>query len=191
MRTKALMIAGLLSLPLSAPVYSQNQAQGQAQNQAQTPPPPKCQTDPGFKDFDFWVGHWSVSARSNGQHAGTNKITRMEGNCMLREEWTSAQGGTGQSMNYYNPVTGKWRQLWVSAGAGGYVIDYEGSLRDGSMVMEGSISYYQQNQAFPFRGTWTPNEDGSVRQFFEQFNPDTKEWQPWFDGLYVHIQKGE
>jgi len=36
-----------------------------------------------------------------------------------------------------------------------------------------------------FRGTWTANADGSMRQFFEQRNPETHEWSVWFDGLYV------
>jgi hypothetical protein len=35
------------------------------------------------------------------------------------------------------------------------------------------------------KGIWTPNADGSVRQFFEQQAPDSQEWTVWFDGLYV------
>lgn len=36
-----------------------------------------------------------------------------------------------------------------------------------------------------FRGTWTPNEDGSVRQFFVQQDTDGGVWKTWFDGLYI------
>ncbi len=151
--------------------------------QSQTPPPSPCKTDPAFKAFDFWVGTWKVSGRQNGQYAGENTISKIEGECALLEEWSGTGGSTGKSVNYYNPVTGKWRQLWLSGGA--YAIDIEGGLKDGSMVLEGTIWYYASNQAVPFRGTWTPNEDGSVRQFFEQESAETGEWQPWFDGLYV------
>ena len=156
----------------------------QAQQQP-APPPILCENDPAFNEFDFWVGDWDVSARNGGQHAGTNKVTKVENSCLIREEWTSVGGGTGQSINYYNPKTKKWRQVWVSAGAGGNLIDYEGGMKDGSMVLEGTITMYVSGNTFPFRGTWTPNEDGSVRQFFEQYDPENKVWNPWFDGLYV------
>lgn len=152
--------------------------------QQASPPPNTCETDPAFRAFDFWVGDWTVKARSSGQHAGTNKISVIEGGCALREEWTNTQGGTGQSLNYYNPSTQKWRQIWVSAGAGGYSIDYDGGVEDGAMKMEGTIFYYAQGTTAPFRGTWTPQTDGSVRQFFEQYNSETEAWQVWFDGLY-------
>ena len=49
-----------------------------------------------------------------------------------KSAWTSIQGGTGSSMNYFDPVERQWRQLWV---AGGYSIDYTGGLNEtGSMV---------------------------------------------------------
>ena len=53
------------------------------------------------------------------------------------------------------------------------------------MVLEGTIYGYGRNQSSPFRGTWTPNEDGTVRQFFELFSADEDKWNPWFDGLYT------
>ncbi len=84
-------------------------------------------------------------------------------------------------MNYYNPNNEKWRQVWV---APGYIIDIEGGLNeDGAMVLKGYISNFGQGER-PFRGTWTPNEDGTVRQFFEQMNTQAGRWDPWFDGLY-------
>jgi len=55
----------------------------------------------------------------------------------------------------------------------------------GSMVLKGKINYYKTGQSNKFRGAWTPNPDGSVRQFFEQFDPESKKWTVWFDGLYV------
>ncbi len=153
--------------------------------QQQTPPPNTCEVDPAFKAWSFWEGDWRVTSRADGTFQGTNKITPVEKGCAFREEWTSANGGTGQSLNYYNPITKKWRQVWVSAGGGGYLIDYDGGLEDGSIKLEGEIFYYSNGKTFPFRGTWTPNEDGTVRQFFEQYNPEKKEWAVWFDGLYA------
>jgi hypothetical protein len=157
----------LYCLFLSVPAWSQNTG---------------CSDIPGFADFNFWVGEWEVFDNNTGNKVGENSIQPMESGCLLLESWASIDGGTGTSMNYFNPVTGEWRQLWVSAGR--YAIDIVGGLRNGSMFLEGSI-YNFGGAVWNFRGTWTPNADGSVRQFFEQFNHDSEVWEPWFDGRYV------
>jgi len=165
---KLLMITAALAAVAAAPAF--------AQGQAQTPP---CQ-EKIFHDFDFWIGDWEVFD-PQGAKAGENAITREEYGCLLLERWTSAQGTTGQSYNFVDHITGKWRQVWVSAGA---TIDYAGGLNDkGQMVLEGTIGYPTGVKA-PFRGTWTPNEDGTVTQSFQQFDPEKKQWNDWFTGLY-------
>jgi len=151
--------------------------------QSTAPAPSVCMTDENFRAFDFWVGDWNVSGNNGGPFAGTNSITVIEGGCALLETWKGQGGSTGISTNHYNPNTGKWRQLWLSAGA--YSIDYEGGIINGSMAMEGLIYYYGNDKTFPFRGRWTPLPDGSVRQHFEQFNPEKDEWVTWFDGIYT------
>lgn len=158
-------------------------AQSWAQEATEPTEPPPCETDANFRAFDFWLGEWDVSSRANGQHAGVNVIEQAENGCALVEHWTGRTGGTGMSVNYYNPVTGKWRQIWVAAG--NYSLEIEGNIDDGSMFLEGEIYYYRTARKFDFRGRWTPNDDGSVRQQFHQYNPETEVWDDWFDGLYV------
>jgi len=146
-------------------------------------PPPPC-ASAAYHQFDFWLGEWRVTA-PNGQFAGHNSITREEAGCLLLETWTSANGTTGQSYNYYNPETGKWRQVWVSAGA---LIDYAGGLTEtGSMKLVGTITYHAGAQTAPFTGEWTPNADGTVTQHFEQYNAETDDWATWFTGIYTPI----
>jgi hypothetical protein len=53
------------------------------------------------------------------------------------------------------------------------------------MILNGKINYYKTGKSQPFRGTWTPNADASVRQLFEQQDPESGEWSVWFDGLYI------
>jgi len=158
-----------------------------AQQSPTTPTPiPKspCETAEHFNDFDFWLGEWNVYTNDEKRtFQGTNSITKHHKNCLIMENWTNAQGGTGSSMNYYDAVKDQWRQLWV---AGGYSIDYTGGLdASGAMVLNGRINYYATGKSPAFRGRWSANADGSVRQFFEQQNPETGEWAIWFDGLYV------
>jgi hypothetical protein len=133
---------------------------------ASTPGAP-C-ASPVHDDFDFWVGEWDVFA---------------EYGCLLIEKWTNANGITGQSYNFVDPLTNKWRQIWVSGGA---VIDYSGGLTGtGSMKLEGTITYQSGPPSIPFTGEWTPNPDGTVTQHFEQFDPATGQWTPWFTGTYI------
>jgi hypothetical protein len=138
---------------------------------------------PVFDDFDFWVGEWDVTG-ADGKFAGTNSITKEEYGCLLVERWKGAGGITGQSYNFVDLATGKWRQVWVSAGA---TIDYSGGLDSkGRMILEGVIAY--PPGATPatakFRGTWTPTADGAVIQHFQQYDPSKDEWTDWFVGTY-------
>ncbi len=70
--------------------------------------------------------------------------------------------------------------------ANGYSIDYTGGLNAaGEMVLTGEIHGYRAARSSPFRGTWSLNADGSVRQFFEQYDAEEEAWKVWFDGKYV------
>lgn len=170
-------LSAMLALYIATPALAEEEA-------AKKQPPPVCESMQRFNDFDFWLGEWNVYSNDDQrQFQGSNSITKQHKNCLVMENWTSAQGGTGSSMNYYDAVENQWRQLWV---AGGYSIDYTGGLDEsGSMVLTGKINYYASGKSQPFRGTWTPNADGSVRQFFEQQDSESHEWTVWFDGLYV------
>ena len=154
-----------------------------AQAQAKSPTKSLCLSDPAFKQFDFWLGSWNVTAKGSDKLAGTNVIKKIEGGCAISEEWKGASGTSGSSINHYNPITGKWQQRWVAAGA--YSIDMIGEFDGTSLMLEGTIYYYSNKTSFPFRGTWTPNKDGSVQQFFEQYAPKKQEWVSWFDSRYV------
>src|SRR5918995_2310288 len=76
---------------------------------AQRQPQPTCEASE-YRQFDFWIGEWDVTVR--GQPAGTSVITSRENGCMIHEQWTSAGGGSGQSMNFYDRTDGKWHQVW-------------------------------------------------------------------------------
>jgi hypothetical protein len=146
---------------------------------AQTEPAPACQ-EAVFRQFDFWVGDWDVFDQG-GKLAGTNSITAEEEGCLLVERWKGASGTTGQSYNYVDRQTGKWRQIWVSKDA---TIDYAGGLNDkGQMVLEGTIAY-PGGKAAPFKGIWTANPDGTVTQHFEEYDAGKKSWGEWFTGIY-------
>lgn len=139
-----------------------------------------CNYDPRFREFDFWAGDWEVRA-ADGTLAGNNRISREELGCVLIEHWEGASGGTGTSLNYFDPVAGRWVQRWVGVGV---LIDISGRLEGGSMRLAGHVHYIATGDTRPFRGTWTLLDDGRVRQFFEESLDQGQSWQPWFEGFY-------
>lgn len=155
---------------------------------AQQTPPPPCDGEV-YRAFDFWAGEWDVTAPT-GQAAGENSITIEENGCLLVERWKGARGSTGQSYNFVDRETGEWRQVWVSPGV---TIDYSGGLdANGAMVLEGSIGYGAgaPGNGAKFRGTWTPQDDGSVKQHFQQYDAEKQEWTDWFIGIYTRKTAG-
>ena len=169
------LVLGLL------PFWAFAQTAGDAAADGQSSASP-CQTDAGFREFDFWVGEWDVRD-GKGTLQGRNSITRKEKGCVLVEQWQGVQGSTGMSINYLDRITNEWVQIWHAAG--GYQIDIRGGLTDDGMLLTGTIHYIGTGQTAPFRGLWTPLPDGRVRQYFEQSSDDGATWEPWFEGFYT------
>ena len=160
------------------PVAAQTQT-ASAPSSAATPPASPCESGV-YREFDFWAGDWIVRVAS-GQEAGRNSIEVEQRGCVLIERWTSVDGGTGISLNFYDPVLRVWTQQWVSPGA---VLTMTGGLVDGAMVLEGPLHYLKDGRATRLRGTWTRLPDGRVRQHFEESVDQGKTWTDWFDGYY-------
>ena len=143
--------------------------------QAPTPPPPACQSAE-YRQFDFWVGTWDVFL-PNGEKAGENRIEPISAGCALLENWSGRGGFTGKSLNIYDRDDKRWHQTWVDSSGGLLMI--AGSLFDKRMVLSSETGSTWQ------RITWTPNDDGSVRQFWESSADAGKTWTVAFDGKYV------
>lgn len=140
-----------------------------------------CEHNEKFREFDFWIGEWDVHV-AGGALAGHNLITSEQRGCYLQEKWTSSTGGTGSSINYLDAASDEWVQIWNDSG--GNQIHIRGGLTDEGMLLEGTIHYVANDTTVPFRGLWTPLDDGRVRQFFEQSNDDGETWVAWFEGFY-------
>lgn len=173
MTSKRFLVSLLLFAPL-APVAS-----GQDAPPAQPPPPP-----PELRQFDFWVGNWQVTT-PDGKVAGHNRIEFILGDRVLQENWTGAGGYVGKSFNIYDIPTGKWRQFWVDKS--GLSLVLTGGIVDGSMVLSGERE--TTNGTVVDRITWTPGDDGSVRQLWETSIDFGKTWTTLFDGLYSRMDR--
>jgi len=145
-----------------------------------------CEYDEQFSEFDFWVGKWDVHVAS-GAVAGHNEITREQRSYVLIENWTSATGGGGMSINYVDKINGEWVQIWNDAS--GSQINIRGGITEEGMLLTGTIHYVATGQTLPFRGLWTPLEDGRVRQYFEHSNDGGESWVSWFEGFYSRAEE--
>jgi len=164
----------LILLALCAFVYSSAIAQEEQK------PCPCCGNE--YRQFDFWVGNWNTY-NPKGDIVGSNDIVLLQDKCIIQENWKAANGPyTGTSYNYYDASTKEWNQLWIDNQ--GSSLDLSGGLVDGSMVLIGDPAPGQDGKLYTSKVTWTPNEDGSVRQHWEAQAEGEETWQTWFDGLY-------
>lgn len=165
MKTSPLLVAAVLVLFQQAPPPQPPSAQ---------PPRPTCQ-GAEHRQFDFWIGDWNVAVA--GKPAGTNRIELAQQGCVLIEHWTGAGGNTGTSMNFYDRRTSQWHQVWIDSA--GNVLRLSGGLVNGAMVMESAVPNGPRH-----RITWSTQEGGAVRQFWESSQDNGKTWTAAFDGLY-------
>jgi hypothetical protein len=143
---------------------------------------PDCSA-PEYRQFDFWIGHWSVTA--GGQPAGDSRVDAILDGSALLETWTGASGNRGKSLNQYNRVLGAWEQFWVDSAGGRLLL--RGGWRTDAMVLEGVADAPDPETGVARREriTWTPGSDGSVRQVWEASVDDGATWTVEFDGRYV------
>ena len=133
-----------------------------------------------YRAFDFWVGEWTVTNPA-GQEVGSNSITTQEGGCLLREQWTDKRGGTGQSINYYDPEDERWHQIWIDPS--GRPLKLTAPVEQVRMAFTGK-NLTGQGAWQHHKLTFTLNTDGSVRQLWESSTDSGTTWNRVFDGLY-------
>ena len=139
--------------------------------------------DAKFREFDFWLGDWDVTAAAGGPQQGTSHISKEMNGCVIWENWTSAANGYfGKSYNTYNVNLGKWEQYWVDSSAG--VIFFSGNLKDGVM------DYWTDDVPQP-NGTKLRRHlqffnlsPDKVRQFSQGSTDGGKTWNVEYDFIY-------
>jgi hypothetical protein len=151
-----------------------------AQDPTSTPEPP-C-SSPEHRQFDFWVGDWSVKD-GDGQVAGSNRIEKILGGCVLWEQWRGAGGSTGFSYNLYDAARGVWHQTWVDGNGG--MLSLDGGLEGSDMVLRGERPAQDGSGTVQHEIRWTPLEDGRVRQHWRASKDGGATWKDLFVGYYA------
>ncbi len=152
-------------------------AAAQAVHRAAAP----CEYQSESRRFDFWVGEWDVTT-PQGAPAGSSSVQKILGGCVVFENWTSASGAPGKSLNAYNSGLKMWQQFWTSAS--GNVTEYRQSRWvDGSLQFVAHVP--DVDSPTELRMTFTPVDSNTVRQFGELSTDGGQTWKTSFD-LYYH-----
>jgi hypothetical protein len=173
--------------------------------QAPAPSPPAKPFDctaPEYRQFDFWIGEWDVVPNpatrpanapppQPGRKPARNVIEKIQGGCVILENWDDGIGGTGQSFNLFDRVRRRWHQTWVDNS--GSLHQYWGGLESGRMVLEGDVplppaSRFQGRRTV--RVSFIPIGTDQVRQFSESLNVDGT-WSPNYDLIYTRRAKAK
>jgi hypothetical protein len=139
---------------------------------------PGC-TAPEFRQFDFWLGRWKVTNPKGGASRHERDLALSEG-CAAREQWTSARGQGGTSLNYYDSSGHEWHQDWI--GGDGTILHLHGGIKNGTMVLTDESSGTKASILNRF--TFTPLPDGKVKQEWAMSKDEGATWQISFVGTY-------
>ena len=111
---------------------------------------------------------------------GTSHTKVLQQGCII-EENRATPVQTGQSFNFYNPVTKKWHQSYMDSNGGNYMMD--GEYRDGALRCEGYI--YSPQGRTPVHMTFFNLAPGKLRQTSETSADEGKTWTTTWDSIYI------
>ena len=176
------LLGAVLAMGVCVPAAAQNGSASAAHAAPSAPTP--CESRPESHRFDFWVGDWDVR-NAQGARAGTSSVQKILGGCVVFENWTSAQGSQGKSLNAYNAGLGMWQQFWTSQT--GAVTEYRRSeWVAGSLRLTAHVPDVDSPDLV--RMTFTPIDSNTVRQLGEASADGGRTWKTSYD-LYYHRVK--
>ncbi len=130
-----------------------------------------------YRQFDFWLGDWNVESPAAPGVVSRNRIVSINWGCALHEQYRTPSGYEGSSLSFYDTTRKVWHQTWIDNQ--GAPLFLEGGLDGESMVLATTSDPEQFN-----RVSWTPHEEGRVRQHWQSTTDGGVTWSTVFDGYY-------
>ena len=139
--------------------------------------------------LDFWLGEWDVSTTQGGVPAGTSKIELILENCVVQENWKSANSPySGKSYNIYDAALKRWEQYWVD-NVGGNIFFHGELAKDGVMDYWTDDIPQSGGPALRRHLQFIPMGPDKVRQFSRGSTDGGKTWNVEYDFTYVRKAK--
>ena len=142
-----------------------------------------CAYNAENRQFDFWVGKWEVVDASSGGTAGSSRIEKELGSCVIWENWTSANSSyAGKSYNIYNAELQRWEQFWVDNVGG--MMHFYGGLKDGVMDFHTDEMPQPDGSKLKRHLQFFQLAPDKVRQFSQGSTDSGKTWKVEYDFTY-------
>lgn len=141
-----------------------------------------CLLDSIHGSYDFWVGEWDVYSTANKSRVGVSSIVKDDGGCVIIEHFKSlVSPNSGHSLNYVNPVTNKWEQVY--SGSGGATQKYiDGEYKDSAMKF--TYTMMKNGAAYPGRFIFYNQGPDQFRQYQDATFDGGKTYQVLTDLTY-------
>jgi hypothetical protein len=148
---------------------------------------PDACSDPAHHEFDFWIGQWDSFDQAGALQGHLSVRPILEG-CVLEEQWTGTDGGTGRSFTIYDATRKLWNQTWVSSH--GTLLPLEGRRVQKAMVLMGQ--HVQPDGTLALHRTiWTPLPTGDVRQVWDYTTDGAQTWVVNYYGVLRHSHSSQ
>ncbi|MCF2858691.1 hypothetical protein L1286_14485 [Pseudoalteromonas sp. SMS1] len=131
-----------------------------------------------YKSFDFWLGEWKVKSAEN--QFATSKISKILDGCVILEEYKTATGFAGKSLNTYSPALGVWHQTWMDNQGG--MLKLEGGVENGKMTLRGE-TLEKNGRVKKHEITWQKQHGDNVQQIWRA-QVGKEKWVILFSGIY-------
>ncbi|MEQ3662899.1 MAG: hypothetical protein ACJAYP_000670 [Flavobacterium sp.] len=147
-----------------------------------------CEKDSTYNQFDFWIGEWTVYDLKNNI-AGHSKISKILDNCVVLEEWTSANKQpsgliyAGKSYNTYDAYAKQWQQTWVD-NVGGSTEFLFGKYENNKIIFQTNEFQLDKNTKAIRKLTFFKLANGFVRQLGEISKDKGATWATEYDLEY-------
>lgn len=126
------------------------------------------------RQFDFWLGSWTVIGDDAFAGAGTVSTYGLGGGIAVLQNLDSNDGDTASSVAVYHPQDRIWN--YVSIDSDGQQIDVSGGLQSGRMVLEGIVTGPDEAPGTRARLTFDRPSEREVTQTLEVSIDEGQTW---------------
>lgn len=141
-------------------------------NRASPTPFPICRLNPPFRQLDFWVGSWTVSA-SPGPQLGTSEVISDLNGCLIEENFQTPNGYRNRSFSFFDFDQSTWFRTFADEN-GEYVM-LSGGFDGDALVLSGRDTA-PDGREVELRVTIAPTSHGGVQQTWELSHDGGASW---------------
>ncbi|HVI07720.1 MAG TPA: hypothetical protein VND65_05450 [Candidatus Binatia bacterium] len=145
-----------------------------------------CAQNPASRQFDFWLGNWSVSAPGSGPTAASKVVLSLD-QCLIVETWDGGRGHSGQNTFAYSPEDKNWYGMFAD-NDGRVHIFTEGKVSSGAAEFRGS-SRSQTGDPVLNRVRIVRLSANKIEQTWEKSTDNGANWTAVFRGEYSRSEK--